>query len=66
MLTLNSFSFNNEYYRQIGGVSMGSGMGPSYAYLFDGYVEHQIREEYTVAQEVLTTTTTTIYLFKEI
>ena len=46
---------------------MGSGMGPSYAYLFDGYVEHQIREEYTVAQEVLTTTTTTtIYLFKEI
>ena len=31
---------------------MGSGMGPSYAYRFVGYVEHQIREEYTVVQEV--------------
>lgn len=30
VLILNSFSFNNEYYRQIGGVSMGNGMGPSY------------------------------------
>ena len=27
VLTLNSFSFNNEYYRQLGGVAMGSKMG---------------------------------------
>ena len=42
VLTLNSFSFNNEYYRQFGAVAMGSGMGPCYAYLFIGYVEHQL------------------------
>ena len=47
MLTLNSFSFNNEYYRQLGGVAMGSRMGPNYACLFVGYVEQQIREQYT-------------------
>lgn len=41
VLTLNSFLFNNEYYRQFGAVAMGSGMGPCYAYLFIGYVEHQ-------------------------
>ena len=47
VLTLNSFSFNNEYYRQRGGVAMGSRMGPNYACLFVGYVEQQIRERYT-------------------
>ena len=47
VLTLNSFSFNNEYYRQLGGVAMGSRMGPNYACLFVGYVEQQIREQYT-------------------
>ena len=47
VLTLDSFSFNNEYYRQIGGVAMGSKMGPNYACLFVGYVEQQIREQYT-------------------
>ena len=47
VLTLNSFPFNNEYYRQLGGVAMGSRMGPHYAYLFVGYVEQQIREQYT-------------------
>ena len=46
VLTLNLFSFNNEYYRQLGGVAMGSRMGPNYACLFVGYVE-QIREQYT-------------------
>ena len=47
VLTLNSFSFNNEYYRQLGGVPMGSRMGPNYACLFVGHVEQQIREQYT-------------------
>ncbi|XP_074608682.1 uncharacterized protein LOC141863093 [Acropora palmata] len=46
VLTLNSFSFNNEFYRQLGGVAMGSKMGPNYACLFVGYVEQQIREQY--------------------
>ncbi|KAK2556809.1 hypothetical protein P5673_021016 [Acropora cervicornis] len=47
VLTLNSFSFNNDFYRQLGGVAMGSKMGPNYACLFVGYVEQQIREQYT-------------------
>jgi len=47
VVTLNSFSFNNEYYRQLGGVAMGSKMGPNYACLFVGHVEQQIREQYT-------------------
>ena len=47
VLTLNSFSFNNEFYRQLGGVAMGSKMGPKYTCLFVGYVEQQIREQYT-------------------
>ena len=47
VLTLKSFSFNNEFYRQLGGVAMGSKMGPNYACLFVGYVEQQIREQYT-------------------
>ena len=47
VLTLNSFSFNNEYYRQLGGVAMGSRMGPNCACLFVGYVDQQIREQYT-------------------
>ena len=47
VLTLNSFSFNNEYYRQLGGVAMGSRMGPNYPCLFVGFVEQQIREQYT-------------------
>ena len=47
VLTLNSFFFINEYYRQLGGVAMGSRMGPNYACLFIGYVEQQIREHYT-------------------
>ena len=31
VLTLNAFSFNNEFYHQVGGVAMGSKMGPNYA-----------------------------------
>ena len=47
VLTLNSFFFNNEYYRQLGGVAMGSRMGPNYACLFVGYVVHHKKETST-------------------
>ena len=33
VLTLNSFVFNGEHYKQIGGVAMGSKLGPNYACL---------------------------------
>jgi len=47
VLFLNAFLFSGEYYRQIGGVAMGSKMGPSYARLFVGYIEEQICAHYT-------------------
>ncbi|XP_078364096.1 uncharacterized protein LOC144648396 [Oculina patagonica] len=47
VLTLNAFSFNNQHYRQVGGVAMGSRMGPNYACLFVGYMEEQILSTYT-------------------
>ena len=47
VLTLNAFSFNNEFYHQVGGVAMGSKMGPNYTCLFVGYVEEQIGQQYT-------------------
>jgi len=46
-LTLNFFSFSGEHYPQIGGVAMGSKIGPSYACLYVGYVKEQIRARYT-------------------
>ena len=49
VLTLNASSFNNEFYHQVGGVAMGSTMGPNYECLFVGYVyvEEQIGQQYT-------------------
>ena len=41
VLTLNCFSFADSYFKQINGVAMGTKMGPSYANLFVGYVEHK-------------------------
>ena len=35
-----------NYYKQINGVAMGTKMGPSYANLFVGYVEHQFFNQY--------------------
>ena len=46
VLTLNYFSFAGNYYKQINGVAMGTRMGPSYANLFVGYVEHQFFNQY--------------------
>ena len=34
VLTLNAFSFNNEFYHQVGGVAMGGKMGPNYPFFF--------------------------------
>ncbi|CAH3190923.1 unnamed protein product [Porites evermanni] len=46
VLTLNAFTFNGDFYQQIGGVAMGSKMGPNYACLFVGYVEERIASQY--------------------
>ena len=46
MLTLNCFSFADSYYKQINGVAMGRKMGPSYANLFVGYIEHEFFNQY--------------------
>ena len=47
VLTLNTFEFKGEYYKQVDGVAMGSRLGPSYACLFVGYVEERMLAEYT-------------------
>ena len=47
VLTLNSFSFDDQHYRQIGGVAMGSKMGPNYECLFVGYIDERIRSAHT-------------------
>jgi len=39
-MSLNCFSLANNYCKQINGVAMGTKMGPSYANLFVGYIEH--------------------------
>ena len=46
VLTLNCFSFAGSYYKQINGVAMGTKMGPSYANLFVGYIEHKFFNQY--------------------
>ena len=46
VLTLNCFSFATSYYKQINGVAMGTKMGPSYANLFVGYIEHKFFNQY--------------------
>ena len=46
VLTLNSFSFNGDYFQQTGGVAMGSRLGPNCACLFVGHVEEQIFQLY--------------------
>ena len=46
VLTLNNFRFAEDHYHQNSGVAMGTKMGPSYACLFIGYLEHQIFQQY--------------------
>ena len=46
VLTLNCFSFGDNFFKQTNGVAMGTKMGPSYANLFVGFVEHQFFSQY--------------------
>ena len=47
VLNLNSFQFNDAFYKQVSGVAMGTKMGPSYACLFMGHIESQILSSYS-------------------
>ena len=47
VLTMNTFEFDGTFYRQTSGVAMGTKMGPSYACLFMGHLEEQMRNTYT-------------------
>ena len=53
VLTLNCFSFSNNYYQQINGVAMDTTVGPSYANLFVGYIENQFFNQYNGPQPKL-------------
>ena len=53
VLTLNTFSFNGDFYRQTGGVAMGSRWGPNYACLFMGHVEEKIFAQYAGTKPAL-------------
>ena len=46
VLTLNCFSFGDNYYKQIKGVAMGTKMGPSYTNLFVGFIENKYFSNY--------------------
>lgn len=46
VLTMNSFAFADQHFRQTRGVAMGTKMGPSYACLFVGFVEEEIFRTY--------------------
>jgi len=46
VVTLNRFSFRDNFFKQTNGVAMGTKMGPSYANLFIGFVEHQFFSQY--------------------
>ncbi|XP_070173786.1 uncharacterized protein [Littorina saxatilis] len=47
VLTLNTFEVDGQYFHQTSRVAMGTKMGPSYACLFMGYLEHQVMQAYT-------------------
>ena len=46
VLTLNCFSFGNNFYKQINGVAMGTKMGSSCANLFVGFIENKFFSNY--------------------
>ena len=57
VLTLNTFEFNGEYYKQTGGVAMGSRLGLNYACLFVGHVEERMLSSYTGINQTCTSGT---------
>lgn len=46
VLTLNTFEFDGQIFQQNSGVAMGTKMGPSFACLFMGFLEHGIQSTY--------------------
>ena len=46
VLTLNCFSFGDNFFKQTNGVAMDTKIWPSYANLFVGFVEHQFFSQY--------------------
>ena len=46
VLNKNTFSFRDEVFSQMSGVAMGTKMGPSYACLFMGHLEHTLLQQY--------------------
>ena len=46
VLTLTSFKFGDQHFKQVRGVAMGTKMGPSFACLFMGYLEERIFQAY--------------------
>ena len=46
VLTTNGFSFDQQFYVQVGGVAMGSKLGPSFAGLFVRYQEYLILQQH--------------------
>ena len=62
VLTLNCFSFSDNYYKQINGVAMGTKMGPSYANLFVGFIEQQFFDKFDGTNRNFTAATSTIAL----
>jgi len=46
VLTLNTFEFNGEHYKQIGGVAMRSTLGANHEWLLVDHVEEKMLAEY--------------------
>lgn len=46
VLNLNTFEFDSKYYQQVGGMAIGTKMGPNYACLFARYVERKMFEDF--------------------
>ena len=53
ILTLNSFTVSDKYYRKTSRVAMGTKFGPSYANLFLGKIEEQLADSYKEQKPVL-------------
>eukprot|EP00061_Rhincodon_typus_P011028 g35737.t1 len=47
ILTVNNFAFNSSHFLQVRRLAMGTCIGPSYACLFMGYVEHSLFQSYS-------------------
>ena len=62
VLTLNCFSFSDNYYKQINGVAMGTKMGPSYANLLSASSNNNFSTNLTALNRNSTAATSTTAL----